>query len=186
MFSLVFAIKGSPKTGEDAWLREHHEEYDASYQQTDMEEEEHVEDEYHEQQQKRIQELHEKMKSTMCGALYWEEIAWPERTYIDQYEVGHYKPKTENTSAQNIGQTRLLVGKCKKIEVVVNTNHFVAQKAPMKIDNVLLHPRVKGPTRASKAYNTWKAENALNWWGIHGEENPLTYGSRLPEYLSIR
>jgi hypothetical protein len=81
----------------------------------------------------------------------------------------------------------------------VNTNCFVAQKAPIKIENVLLHPRVKGPTRASKAYNTWKPENALNWWGIHGEENPLTYGmenvnavtknkysSRLPGYLSIR
>jgi hypothetical protein len=44
MFSHVFAIKGSPKTEdgkwveEDAWLQEHHEEYDASYQQTDMEE----------------------------------------------------------------------------------------------------------------------------------------------------
>jgi hypothetical protein len=54
MFSHVFAIKGSPKTGdgkwieEDAWLREHHEDYDASYQQTDMEEEEHVEHEYRE------------------------------------------------------------------------------------------------------------------------------------------
>jgi hypothetical protein len=45
----------------------------------------------------------------------------------------------------------------------------------------------------------WKPENALNWWGIHGEENPLTYGmenvnsvsknkysSRIPGYLSIR
>jgi hypothetical protein len=87
----------------------------------------------------------------MRGALYWEENAWPERTYIYQYEMGHYEPKTENTSAQNIGQIRLLVSKFKKIEVVVNTNRFVAQKAPMKIENVLLHPRVKGPTRASKA-----------------------------------
>jgi hypothetical protein len=119
--------------------------------------------------------------------------------YIDQYEVGHYEPKTENTAAQNIGKIRLLVGKYKKIEVIVNTNRFVAHKAPMKIENVLLHPRVKGPTRASKAYNTLKPENALNWWGIHGEENPLTYGmenvnavsknkysSRLPGCLSIR
>jgi hypothetical protein len=162
----------------------------------DMEEQEHV---YREQQRKRIQELQEKTKSTMRGALYWEEIAWPERTYIDQYKVGHYEPKTENTSTQNIGQIRLLVGKYKKIEVVVNTNRFVAQKAPTKIANVLLHPRVNGPTHASKAYNTWKPENALNWWGIHGEENPLTYdmenvnavsknkySSRLPGYLSIR
>jgi hypothetical protein len=49
MFSHVFAIKGSPKTEdgkwveEDAWLEEHHEEYDASYQEMDMEEEKHVE-----------------------------------------------------------------------------------------------------------------------------------------------
>jgi hypothetical protein len=135
----------------------------------------------------------------MRGALYWKEHAWPERTYIDQYEVGHYKPKIENTSDQNIGQIRLLVGKYKKIEVVVNKNHFVAQKAPMKIANMLLHPPVKGPTFASKAYNMWKPENALNWWGIYGEEYPLTYvmenlnavsknqyNSRLPGYLSIR
>jgi hypothetical protein len=58
IFSHVFAIKGSPKTGdvkwieEDFWLREHHEEYDALYQQTGMEEEEHVEHAYREQQRK--------------------------------------------------------------------------------------------------------------------------------------
>jgi hypothetical protein len=163
MFGHVFAIKRWKWIEEDAWLREHHEEYDASYQQTDMEEEEHVEHEYREQQHERIQELREKMKSTIHGALYWEEHAWPERTYTDQYEVSHYKPKTENTAAENIGQIRLLVGKYKKIEVVGNTNRFVAQKAPMKIENVLLHLRVKGPTSASKAYNTWKPRNALNW-----------------------
>jgi hypothetical protein len=48
MFSHVLAIKGAPIATdgkwieEDAWLREHYQEYDASYQQTDMEEEEHV------------------------------------------------------------------------------------------------------------------------------------------------
>jgi hypothetical protein len=62
MFSHVFAIKGSPKTAdgkwveEEDWLREHHEEYDALYQQMDMEEEQ-VEHEYQEQQRKKIQEL---------------------------------------------------------------------------------------------------------------------------------
>jgi hypothetical protein len=157
------------------------------------------EHEYREQQRQRIQELREKTKATMRGALYWKEHAWPERTYIDHYKMGRYEPNSENNNAQNIGQIRLLVGKYKKIDVVVNTNRFMAQEAPMKIENVLLHPRVKGPTRASKAYNTWKPENALSWWGIHGEENPLTYGmenvnavlknqysSRLPGYLSIR
>jgi hypothetical protein len=62
----------------------------------------------------------------MLGTMYWEENAWPERTYIDQYEVGHYEPKTENSSAQNIGQIRLRVGKYKKIEVVLNTICFAA------------------------------------------------------------
>jgi hypothetical protein len=74
-----------------------------------------VEHEYREQQHKRIQELREKTKSNMRGTLYWEESAWPERTYIDQYEVRHYEPKTENTTTKNIGQIRLLVGKYKKI-----------------------------------------------------------------------
>jgi hypothetical protein len=127
------------------WLREHHEEYDASYQQTVLEEDAAVEQKYQEHQRERIQELSEKTKSTMRGTLYWKEAAWPERTYISQYEVGHYEPKTENTTAQNIGQIRLQVGKYKKIEVVVNTNRFMAHKAPMKIENVLFHPRVKGP-----------------------------------------
>jgi hypothetical protein len=63
-----------------------------------------------------------KKRSPPCAeTLYWRESAWPERTYIDQYEVGHYEPKTENTAALNIGQVFLLVGKYKKIEVVVNT-----------------------------------------------------------------
>jgi hypothetical protein len=205
MFSHVFMIKGSPKTADgkwienEDWLRAHHAEYDASYQQTVLEEDAAVEHEYQERQREGIQELREKTKSTMRGALYWKAAAWPERTYVNQYEIGHYEPKSENSTAQNMGQIRLLVGKYKKIEVVVNTNRFVAHKAPMKIENVLLHPRVKGPTRASKAYNTLKPTNALNWWGIHGEENPLTYGmenvnavcknkysSRLPGYLSIR
>jgi hypothetical protein len=119
-------------------------------------------------------------------------------TYVDKYEAGQYEPKSENANAQNIGQIRLLVGKYKKIEVTTNTNHFVAHKSPLKIENAILHPQVTGLTCAYKAYNTWKPKNALNWWGIPGEENPLTYGmdnfnavlknkysSHLPEYLSI-
>jgi hypothetical protein len=69
-----------------------------------MEEEAHVEHEYQEHQCEKIQELREKTNSTMRGTLHWKEGAWPERTYINQYEVGHYEPKTENTMAQNIGQ----------------------------------------------------------------------------------
>jgi hypothetical protein len=84
-------IKGSPKTTDgkwvenEDWLREHHEEYDASYQQTVMQEDAHVEHEYQEQQREKIQELREKTKSTMHGKLYWKENAWLERTYINQY-----------------------------------------------------------------------------------------------------
>jgi hypothetical protein len=94
-----------------------------------MEEEAHVEHEYQEYQCEKIQELRQKTKSTMRGTLYWKESAWPERKYINQYKVGHYEPKTENTTAQNIVQIRLLVGKYKKVEVVMNTNRFVAHKA---------------------------------------------------------
>jgi hypothetical protein len=110
MFSHVFASKGSPKTPdgkwveEDAWLSEHHQEYDATYQQMDMEEGEHVEYQYHEQQRRRIQER-EKMKSTMRRTLQWEEKPWPARTYIDKYELDQYEPKSENNNAQNIGQS---------------------------------------------------------------------------------
>jgi hypothetical protein len=133
MFSHVFAIKGSPKTAdgkwveEDAWLREHHQEYDAAYQQTDMKEEEHVEYQYREQQHRRIQELREKTKSTMRGMLYWQEKPWPARVYVHKYELGQYEPKSENTNAQNIGQVRLLVGKYKKVEVTVNTNQVALE-----------------------------------------------------------
>jgi hypothetical protein len=99
----------------------------------------------------------------MRRKLYWEEKAWPARMYVDKYEAGQHEPKSENTNAQNIGQIRLLVGKYKKIEVTTNSNRFVAHKSPLKIENAILHPWVKGPTRACKAYNTWKPENALNW-----------------------
>jgi hypothetical protein len=173
MFSQVFVIKDSPKTTDgkwvenEDWLREYHEEYYASYQQTVMEEEAHVEHEYQETQREKIKELREKTKSTMRGTLYWKKSACTERTYINQYEVGHYEPKTENTSGQNIGQIRLLVGKYKKIEVVVSTNRFVAHKAPMKIDNVLLHPRVKGPTREriKLVGHTWRRKPTYVWYG---------------------
>jgi hypothetical protein len=48
IFSHVFVIKSSPKTAVEKWVenedwsREHHREYDASYEQTVMEEEAHV------------------------------------------------------------------------------------------------------------------------------------------------
>jgi hypothetical protein len=110
MFSHVFAIKGSPKTAdgkcveEDAWLREHHQEYDATYQQTDMEEEEHVEYQYREQQCRRIQELREKTKSTMRGTLYWQEKPWPARTYVNKYELASTSPIVRTQPQHNIGQ----------------------------------------------------------------------------------
>jgi hypothetical protein len=51
MFSHLFMIKGSPKTTDgkwvenEDWLRQHNVEYDASYQQTVMQEDAHVEHE---------------------------------------------------------------------------------------------------------------------------------------------
>jgi hypothetical protein len=150
----------------------------------------------------RKSENYVKKQSPPCDewfTVHWEQNAWPTRMYINKYEVGHYKPKSENTNAQNYGQIQLLVRKYKKIEVIMNTNCFVAHQAPLKIQNTILHPRVNGPTRACTKYNKWKPENTLNWWGIHGEENPLTYGmdnvntvsknkhsSRLPGYLSVK
>jgi hypothetical protein len=132
----------------------------------------------------------------MRGMLYWEEKRWPACTYVEKYELGHYKPKSERTE----NWTNPITGRqVQEDPFTTNTNRFMASKSPLKIKNVLLHPWVKEPTCACKAYNTWKPENALNWWGIHGEENPLTYGmgnvntvsknkysSRLPGYLSIK
>jgi hypothetical protein len=98
MLSYVFMIKDSPKTTDgkwvenEDWLRKHHEEYDASYQQTVMQEDAHVEHEYQEQQHEKIQELREKTKSTMRGMLYWKENTWPERMYINQYCTGRKMP----------------------------------------------------------------------------------------------
>jgi hypothetical protein len=51
------------------WLREHHKEYDASYQQTVMEEEAHVEQEYQERQRVMIQKLREKTKSNQLPGI---------------------------------------------------------------------------------------------------------------------
>jgi hypothetical protein len=92
--------------------------------------------------------MREKTNSTMNGTLYWEHKAWTACMYVDKYEAGQYETKSENTNEKDIGQIWLLVGKYKKIEVIMNTNRFIAHKSPLKIENALLHPRVKGPTCA--------------------------------------
>jgi hypothetical protein len=56
-------------------LREHHQEYDVSYQQTVRQEDAHMKHEYQEQKREKIQELREKTKSTMRGTLDWKENA---------------------------------------------------------------------------------------------------------------
>jgi hypothetical protein len=77
MFSHVFAIKGSPKwedenwVKDEAWLHEHHEEYDAAYQGKEMAEQEYVEHLHHLQHARGLLELHEKTKNTMSGAVNW-------------------------------------------------------------------------------------------------------------------
>jgi hypothetical protein len=88
----------------DAWVKEHHQEYDVSYQQTDMEKEEHVEYQYREYHRNRMRELSEETNTTMRVTLYWEQQAWPTRAYIDKYEVGQWEPNSENTQVQNIAQ----------------------------------------------------------------------------------
>jgi hypothetical protein len=87
---------------------------------------------------------------------------------LDKYVTGQYEPKEKNSSTQDIGLVQFVVGTYKKAEVNVHTNRFVAYLTPMRIEHLLLHPRVNGPTRASKTYNAWKPENTLNWWGTFG------------------
>jgi hypothetical protein len=120
----------------------------------------------------------------MCGALYWEENSWPVSTNINRYDVRHYEPKSENTSAQNVGQFRLLVGKYKKIKVVVNMNRFVAQKTPPKIENIVIQ-HVETRKRVKLVGHTWRRESAQGMENVNAVSKNK-YSTRLPEYLSIR
>jgi hypothetical protein len=105
----------------------------------------------------------------MRRAVKWTDpYMWPVHKQVDKYVTGQYKPKEKNSRTQDIGLVQLMVGKYQKIKVITNTNLFVASLTPKRTEHVLLHPRVNGPTRASKTYNTWKPENTLNWWGNFG------------------
>jgi hypothetical protein len=79
MFSHDFAIRGSPKeedgnwVKDETWLRDHQDEYDASYQQKEITEQEYVEHLYHLQQARGLLELHDKTQDTMHGAVKWME-----------------------------------------------------------------------------------------------------------------
>jgi hypothetical protein len=111
--------------------------------------------------------------------------------------MGRYYIKEKNSAAQQIGLVQMVVGKYKKIEQVESMNKNKACHSRMKIEHALLHPRVNGPTRASKTHNALTPENTLNWWGTFGDRVPPIFGSeqvnalsknqyssRLPVYLS--
>jgi hypothetical protein len=203
MFSHVFAIRGSPKeedgnwVKDETWLRDHRDEYDASYQQKEITEQEYVEHLYHLQQARGLLELREKTQDTMRGAVKWTDpYTWPVRKQVDKYVTGQYEPKEKNSRTQDIGLVQLVVGTYKKVEVNVRTNQFEARLTPMRIEHSLLHPHVNGPTRESK---TWKPENTLNWWGTFGADSPFVFGTErvnavsknhytsvVPGYLSIK
>jgi hypothetical protein len=134
----------------------------------------------------------------MRGAVKWmDPYKWPLCKQVDKYVIGLYEPKVKNSRTQDIGLVHLIVVKYQKIKVVTNTNLFVASLTSMRIEHALLHPRVNGPTRASKTYNAWKPENTFNWWSNFGAENPFVFRTErvnavsknhytlLPGYLSI-
>jgi hypothetical protein len=205
MFSDVFAIRGSPKQEDGNWvkdearLHEHCEEYDASYQEKEMTEQEYVEHLHHLQHARGLLELCEKTNNTLRRVVNWTDPnTWPWHKHVDKYIMGQYDTKVKNSATQDIGLVQLMVGKYKKVEVVTNTNWFVARLTPMRIEHALLHLRVNGPTRACITYKVLKPENTLNWWGTFGAQNPLVFGiervnavsknhytSVLPWYLSI-
>jgi hypothetical protein len=165
-----------------------------------MTEQEYVEYLYHLQHARGLLELCEKTQDTMRRAVKWTDpYTWPVRKQVDKYVTGQYEPKVKNSRTQYIGLVQLMVGKYQKIEVISNTNRFVASLTPMRIEHALLHPRVNGPTRASKTYNAWKPQNTLNWCGTFGAENKFVLGTEhvnavsknhytsvLPGYLSIK
>jgi hypothetical protein len=111
--------------------------------------------------------------------------------------MGRYYPKEKYSAAQQNGLVQMVVGKNKKIELVESMNKNKACLSRMQIERTLLHRRVNGPTRASKAYNALKPENTVNWWGTFGDRVLFSFGpeqvnalsknqyiSRLPGYLS--
>jgi hypothetical protein len=147
-------------------LRDHLDEYDASYQQKKMTEQEYIEHLYHLQQARGLLEHREKTQDTMRGAVKWTDpYMWPVRKQVNKYVTGQYEPQEKNSRTQDIGLVQFVVGTYKKVEVNAHTNRFVAHLTPMRIKHSFLHSCVHDPTRASKTYNAWKPENTLNWWG---------------------
>jgi hypothetical protein len=103
------------------WLREHQQDYDATYQEKPMTETEYVENLYHLQQEKRMAELHAKSNNTLCGVVMWTNpYPWPTPKHMTKLATGQYCPNEKKTTAEQIGLVQLVVGKYKKIELVEN------------------------------------------------------------------
>jgi hypothetical protein len=100
-------------------LQDHRDEYDASYQQQEMTEQEYVESIYHLQHARGSLELREKTQGTMHGAFKWmDPYMWPVRKQVDKYVAGQYELKVKNSRTQDIGLVQLMLGKYQKIEVL--------------------------------------------------------------------
>jgi hypothetical protein len=100
MFRHVFAIRGSPKeedgnwVKDKTWLRDHQDEYDASYQQKEMTEQEYVEHLYLFQQARGLLELREKTQDTRRGAVKWmDPYMWPVHKQVNKYVTGKTSPR---------------------------------------------------------------------------------------------
>jgi hypothetical protein len=188
MYSHVFDARVSVKKANGnwvknkTWLREHQQDYDATYQERTMTEAEYVEHLYHLQQEKRMAELHEKSDNTLRGVIMCTSpYLWPVPKHVKKLAKGQYCPKEKNSTAQDIGLVQLVAGKYKKIELVESTNKNKACRSQMQIEHALLHPRVSRPTRASKTYYALKPENMFIWWGTFGDRVPFIFG---PEKVS--
>jgi hypothetical protein len=157
MYSHVFDVRVSAKKENGSWmksktwLREHQQDYDATYQEKPMTEAEYVEHLYHLQQEKRMAERCAKSNNTLRGVVMWTSpYPLPVPKHVKKLAKGQYCPKEKNLNAQDIGLVQLVVGKYKNIELVESMNKNKACLSRMQIEHALLHPRVNGPTRASK------------------------------------
>jgi hypothetical protein len=108
MYSHVFDVSAKKENGSwmksKTWLREHQQDYDATYQEKLMTEAEYVEHLYHLQQEKRMAELHEKSNNTLRGVVMWtSQYQWPVPKHVRKLAKGQYCPTEKNSTAKRLG-----------------------------------------------------------------------------------
>jgi hypothetical protein len=161
--------------------------YDESYQITALTEKQAAEQLYLYQQAARLVELREKTARTMCGIVTWNEGCHPydspmhipdeaPREYLEPRTCMMncmYEPDTEVSREQKRAISELFVPRYKKYETayVTKKRQINIIVGPVLIEHALLHPMVKGPTRACSAYNKLHQLDAKNWWVVVGEQD---------------